>query len=116
MAMLLARVSGDPAGLTAREALEIATLGGASVLGRDDVGALAKGMCGDFIAFKLDSLEFAGGAVHDPVAALVFCAPAKPDMVMVNGKLIVSGGELQTVELPPVIEKHNAIAKMMVNG
>jgi cytosine/adenosine deaminase-related metal-dependent hydrolase len=116
MAMLLARVSGDPAGLTAREALEIATLGGAAVLGRDDVGALAKGMCGDFIAFKTDTLEFAGGAVHDPVAALVFCAPAKPDMVMVNGKLIVSGGELQTVELPPVIEKHNKIAKKMVSG
>jgi len=114
MAMLLARVSGDPAGLTAREALEIATLGGAAVLGRDDVGALAKGMCGDFIAFKTDTLEFAGGAVHDPVAALLFCAPAKPDRVMVNGNLLVSGGELRTVDLPPVIERHNKIAKKMM--
>ena len=60
--------------MTAREALEIATLGGAKVLGRDDIGALAPGMAADFVAFDLRGVGHAG-ALHDPVAALVFCQP-----------------------------------------
>ncbi len=102
--------------MSAREALEIATIGGAKVLGRDDVGALAKGMCADFFALNLNRLDYAGAAVHDPVAAVIFCAPQKADFVMVNGKVIVKEGELQTVELGPVIEQHNRIAKNLVNG
>ncbi len=115
-AMLLARVSGDPAGLTAREALEIATLGGAKVLGRDDVGSLAKGMCADLFAINLNRLDYAGAAVHDPVASVIFCAPQKADYVMVNGKWVVKEGQLTTVDLGPVIEKHNGIAKKLVEG
>src|SRR3954454_3892069 len=72
-ALLLHRVSGDPAGLTAIEALRLATRGGAAVLGRDDIGQLAPGMAADLIGYRLDTLGFAGGAVHDPLAALVFC-------------------------------------------
>lgn len=116
MAMLLARVSGDPAALSAREALELGTLGGAAVLGRDDIGSLATGKCADLIAFRQDTLELAGGAVHDPVAALVFCASAKPDLVIVNGRVVVRDGELQTVDMGAVIPRHNAIARAMVNG
>jgi len=101
--------------MSAREALEIATLGGAQVLGRDDIGALTAGLRADWFALKLDRLDYAG-ALHDPVAAVVFCAPQKADYVMVNGKMIVKDRELQTVELPPVIEKHNKIAKNLVNG
>lgn len=101
--------------MSAREVLEIATLGGAKVLGRDDIGSLAQGMCADWFALKLDRLDYAG-ALHDPIAAAVFCAPQKADYVMVNGKMIVKDRELQTVELPPVIEKHNKIAKNLVNG
>ena len=115
-AMLLARVSGDPAGLTAREALEIATLGGAKVLGRDDIGSLAKGMCADLFAINLNCLDYAGAAVHDPVASVIFCAPQKADYVMVNGKWVVKEGQLTTVDLEPVIEKHNGIAKTLVEG
>jgi cytosine/adenosine deaminase-related metal-dependent hydrolase len=115
-AMLLARVSGDPAGLTAREALEIATLGGAKVLGRDDVGSLAKGMCADLFAINLNRLDYAGAAVHDPVASVIFCAPQKADYVMVNGKWVVKEGQLTSVDLGPVIEKHNGIAKKLVEG
>ncbi len=115
-AMLLARVMGDPAGLTAREALEIATIGGAKVLGRDDVGSLEKGKRADFFAINLNRLDYAGAAVHDPVAAVLFCAPQNADWVMVDGKWAVKEGALQTVELGWVIERHNQIARELVEG
>ena len=84
-AMLLQRVSGNPAALGAQEALEIATLGGAAVLGRDDIGALAPGMAADFIGYRLQRLDFAG-ALHDPLAALVFCTPPVVDLSVINGR------------------------------
>ncbi len=115
-AMLLARVSGDPAGLTAREALEIATIGGAQVLGRDDIGSLAKGNRADLFALNLNTLDYAGAAVHDPVAAVLFCAPQKADWVMVEGKWVVKEGQLLTVETGPLVEIHNRIAREMVRG
>lgn len=114
-AMLLARVMGDPAGLTAREALEIATRGGAQVLGRDDVGTLAAGMCADFFALNVNRLDYAG-ALHDPVAAALFCAPQRADYTVVNGKLIVKDGQLTTVDVPTLVEKHNALATKLVAG
>jgi cytosine/adenosine deaminase-related metal-dependent hydrolase len=64
--------------MTAREALELATRGGAAVLGRDDLGSLEAGKCADLIAIDLNRLEYAG-ALHDPVSAIVFCAPVKVD-------------------------------------
>src|SRR6266700_7135703 len=72
-AMLLQRVMGNPAALTAVEALRLATRGGTAVLGRDDIGYLAPGMAADFIGYRLDTLGLAGGAPHDPLASLVFC-------------------------------------------
>ena len=75
--------------MSAREALEIATIGGAKVLGRDDIGSLATGMCADLFALNLSRLDYAGAAVHDPVASVIFCAPQKADYVMVNGKWVV---------------------------
>jgi cytosine/adenosine deaminase-related metal-dependent hydrolase len=86
-AMLLQRVGGDPAALSAREALEVATRGGAAVLGRDDIGVLAPGMAADFVAFDLRQVGFAG-ALHDPVAALVLCAPAGVCVRVVNGRVV----------------------------
>jgi 8-oxoguanine deaminase len=99
--------------MTARQALEIATLGGAAVLGRDDVGALEKGRCGDFFSLRLDALEFAGG-LHDPVASVLFCSPQKAHYTVVHGKLIVDQGRIATVEMAPVIEAHNRYAKKML--
>ena len=87
-ALLLARVQGDPAALTARQALELATLGGAAVLGRDDIGSLAPGKCADFFALDLRRLDYAG-AGHDPVAAALFCAPQHAAYTVVQGKMVV---------------------------
>lgn len=114
-AMLLQRVSGNPAEMTAREALEIATLGGASVLGRDDIGALEPGMAADFVAYRLDTLGFAG-AQHDPVAALAFCQSVNVNFSVINGRVVVEDGQLLTVDLPHVIESHNAISRALVRG
>ncbi|MBT8202718.1 MAG: 8-oxoguanine deaminase [Acidimicrobiia bacterium] len=118
-ALLLARVSAAPDIArrpdleTARAALEMATLGGAAVLGRDDIGALAPGMAADFIAFDLNRLEYAG-AHHDPVAAVLFCAPVGVDVSYVHGRPVVVDRELVGVELPGVIEEHNRLAAVLV--
>ncbi|HEX8729394.1 MAG TPA: 8-oxoguanine deaminase [Ktedonobacterales bacterium] len=113
-ALLLQRVGGDPAALTAHEALWLATRGGASVLGRDDIGSLAPGMAADFIAYRLDTLGLAGGACHDPLAALIFCQPPQVDLSVINGRVRVRDGALVDVDLPLLVERHNAIARALV--
>lgn len=114
-AMLLARVGHGPAAMSARQALEIATLGGARVLGRDDIGALAVGMSADLAAFPLDGLELAGAAVHDPVAALVFCTPPSVRHAVINGRPIVSDGHFLPIELQPLVARHNQLAIALAN-
>lgn len=108
-AMLLQRVGFGPDAMTARQALELATLGGAKVLNRDDIGALKPGMSADIVMFKLDQIGFAG-ALHDTVAALVFCTPANVSHSIINGKTVVKDGILQTIDLPLIIERHNQLA------
>ncbi|MDE2818892.1 MAG: 8-oxoguanine deaminase [Chloroflexota bacterium] len=114
-ALLLQRVGGDPAALTAREALEAATLGGASVLGRQDIGSIEAGMSADIVAFRLDALSLAG-ALADPLAALVFCQPPQVDLSIINGRVLVEDGMLNTVDLPVLIEKHNSLSRQLING
>src|SRR5512136_56444 len=112
-ALLLQRVMGNPAALTAQEALWLGTRGGAEVLGRDDIGQLAPGKAADFIAINADTLDYAG-CQHDLLAALVFCAPPKVDLSVVNGRVVVQDGQLTTVDLGPVIERHNKISRQML--
>ncbi|MCC6192199.1 MAG: 8-oxoguanine deaminase [Anaerolineales bacterium] len=114
-ALLLARVLGDSAALTARQALEIATLGGAAVLGRDDIGALAPGKCADFFAVDLNRLPYAG-ALHDPVAAMLFCAPQQVNFTVIHGRVVVRAGHLTTIEVGRVVEQHNRIAARMLGA
>ena len=125
MAMLLARLregirgaslSGeDPSPLmTARQALEIATRGGAAVLGRRDIGSLQPGKCADFIAINLNRIEYTG-ALHDPLAAVVFCSPVQVDLSVVGGRLIVEGGNLTTLEINQHIDRHNAAAARLLS-
>ncbi|KAI3596534.1 Guanine deaminase [Cupriavidus necator H850] len=111
-AMLLQRVGYGPAAMSAREALEIATLGGARVLNRDDIGALAPGMSADFVAFDMSQVGFAG-AGHDPVAAMVFCTPANVAASVINGREVVRDGALLTADLPNVLLRHRALARTL---
>ncbi|MDQ3413055.1 MAG: 8-oxoguanine deaminase [Chloroflexota bacterium] len=92
--------------MTAREALEIATIGGAAVLGRPDLGSLEPGKCADFFTLDLNHVAYAGG-LSDPVAAVVFGAPTAARHTVVGGRVIVADGELTTLDLPPVVAEHN---------
>ncbi|HZU86543.1 MAG TPA: 8-oxoguanine deaminase [Anaerolineaceae bacterium] len=125
-AMLLARLRAGLLGaslstdaapplLTARQSLEIATRGGAAVLGRSDIGSLEPGKCADFIAIRLDSLDFAG-ALHDPLAALLFCTPPRVEYSVIQGKLIVDRGALTTVDEKALVRKHNQAAKRLLDA
>lgn len=112
-AMLLQRVGFGPDAMSARQALEIATLGGAKVLNRDDIGAIKPGMAADIVLFSLDQIGYAG-ALHDPVAALVFCSPSNVDISIINGKVVVRDGQCITVDLGLVRERHNRLALELV--
>src|SRR4051794_25004597 len=105
--------------MTAREVLEIATRGGAAVLGRSDIGASAPGMCADFFSIDLNTADYAG-ALNDPVAATLFCAPQKARYTVIDGRVVVENGEVTTVEMAPVIGAHNrfsrAMARLQVAG
>lgn len=125
-AMLLARLRAGIEGaslsgkdappiITARQVLELATRGGATVLGRKDIGSLEPGKCADFIAFNLNRLDYAG-AMHDPVSALIFCTPQNVDYNVVGGKFIVKQGKLTTLDLPKHIELHNKASLRIMEG
>jgi cytosine/adenosine deaminase-related metal-dependent hydrolase len=113
-AMYEAAGAGGPSqALSAYEALWLATRGGASVLGRDDIGQLAPGFSADLIALNLNRVEYAG-ALHDPLAAILFCAPRGVDWSMINGRVVVKEGRLATVELGAVVERHNKISAELI--
>lgn len=115
-ACLLARVGAlDAAAMTAREALELATLGGARVLGRDDIGAITPGMSADFIAVNLDRPAFVG-AQSDVVAALVLCQCDAVDYSFIHGRRVVDQGRLTTVELPALVEKTNRLSARLIGA
>jgi cytosine/adenosine deaminase-related metal-dependent hydrolase len=86
--------------------LEIATIGGASVLGRTDIGSLEPGKCADFFTLDLNAIAYAG-ALSDPVAAIVFCAPTSARHTVVGGRLVVDNGEVVTIDMGPVVAEHN---------
>jgi 8-oxoguanine deaminase len=126
LALLLSRVgaaiegaslsgSSAPALMTARQSLELATRGGAAVLGREDIGSLEAGKCADFFAVNLNRLDFAG-SLHDPVAALVLCSPVQADITVVGGNFIVRDGIIQTVDIHSLVQAHNQAARRLVNG
>jgi cytosine/adenosine deaminase-related metal-dependent hydrolase len=101
--------------MTARRALWLATRGGAAVLGRSDIGSLEVGKCADFFAINLNCLDYAG-ALHDPVAAAVFCQPVKTDYTVVGGKFVVREGRLVTADEQKLVEKHNRAAGRLLGG
>lgn len=125
-AMLVARVregltgfslSNDPSRqlMTAREALRLATRGGAAVLGRTDIGSLEPGKCADFFALNLDRLEYAG-AGQDPLAAAIFCQPVRVDYTVVGGKFVVRAGRLVSADEARLVERHKKAAQRLVDA
>jgi len=102
--------------MTARDALALATRGGAQVLGRADIGHLAPGQCADLALFDLGTLAFAGGAVHDPVASLLLCASPQAAFTIVNGRVVVRAGRLATLELEPLVARHNRLARTLADA
>jgi len=124
-AMLLARVGRSlapfgcdhgPADMSARDALRLATRGGATVLGRTDIGQIAPGMAADLAIFDLRTLNMAGAAVHDPVASLLMCHGEPTAWTIVNGRVVADHGQLRTIDLPTVVERHNALARALAAG
>ncbi len=105
---------GSPGATTARGVLRMATRGGAEVLGREDVGYLAEGMAADLVGYRVDTLGMAGGAVHDALAALVFCHPPNVEFSVINGEVRVWEGQLVGVEMRWLLEEHNrAVRRLM---
>lgn len=100
--------------MSVREALEIATLGGAQVLGRDDCGSLAPGKRADIAIWDMRGIEAAGN--WDPVAALLLCGPTRVRDLFVEGRRVVSGGQMVTLDLPAVIARQNRLAQRLAGG
>ena len=105
--------AGDAASMSARQALELATLGSASVLGRNDIGSLAPGKSADFIAVNLQQLPYSG-SLHDPVAAMVLCNPGQVDWSVINGRVVIEEGRLTTLDVQPHLRRHNEISYAMI--
>jgi cytosine/adenosine deaminase-related metal-dependent hydrolase len=119
-ALLAARLEAAPASgevrlIGVREVLEVATRGGAAVLGRDDVGSLEVGKVCDFFAVDLDRVEYAG-ALHDRVAAVLRAAPVHVDVNYAHGRAVVRGGEIVTIDVEELIHRHNRLARQLVAG
>ena len=103
-----------PLEMTSRDALRLATRGGAEVLGRaHDVGQITPGYVADLAMFDVNTLPMAGGAVHDAVGSLLLCASAPTRHTMVHGRMVVRDGQLATVDLGPLIERHNRLAQQL---
>jgi cytosine/adenosine deaminase-related metal-dependent hydrolase len=111
-ALLLARAVGGPGALTAREALRLATRGGAAVLGRDDIGQLSAGTCADVAVWRTDGLEL--GGAEDPVAALVLSGPHRVDRLYVGGQPVVRGGALLRADEAEIAHAHRIQARRFV--
>jgi cytosine/adenosine deaminase-related metal-dependent hydrolase len=118
-AMLLQRVGwpgfeSNANRFSAREALELATLGGASILGRDDIGSLEPGKAADLVAFRVDGIEHAG-AHGDIVAGLMTCSPVRAWLSVINGRVVLEKGAIVGLELTPLIARHNAASRKMLD-
>lgn len=115
-ALLLQRVKYGASAFTPREALKLATIGGAKVLRMDDyIGTLKVGKAADLIMFDLDKIGFAGG-LDDPVAATVMCDAKQVSFSMINGNVIVENGKLIVNDIFQLIEAQNRISKKLIRG
>jgi len=110
--LLLQRVANGADAMSAREALEIATLGGAKVLGRPDCGALEIGKRADIAIWDMSGINTAGS--WDCVTALVLCGPHRVRDLLVEGRVVVRQGQLATTDINQLIRKQNRLAKALM--
>jgi cytosine/adenosine deaminase-related metal-dependent hydrolase len=110
-ALLVARGRGGPTAMTAREALRLGTRGGASVLGRSDVGSLEPGKRADFAAWNTAGLEL--GGADDPVAGLVFAGPHRVERLVVGGEDVVRDGRLVRADEEEIAREHRVQARRL---
>lgn len=111
--LLLQRAFYGADALSPTQALEVAILGGASVLRRDDIGSIAPGKAADIIGVDLNRLSFAGG-IHDPIAALVLCDVDHVDLSIVNGVIRVKNGELIGHDLNAMVHYGNQLSQALI--
>jgi len=110
-ALLLARLRHGPSALTARDALEMATLGSAACLGRSgELGTLTPGAAADLVVWRLDGVQFAG-AHSDPVEALLRCGPTAPQHTVVAGKPVVRDGRLVHADVDARLAQHERVSR-----
>jgi cytosine/adenosine deaminase-related metal-dependent hydrolase len=98
---------------SARDALELATLGGAAVLGRDDIGSLEAGKAADLVAYRVDGIQHAG-AGGDRVAGLLTCAPVNACYSIIDGRVVIEQGEITGLDLPALVNQHNQQAQRLL--
>ncbi len=113
-AMLLQRLRHGAAALGVRDALRMATVEGARCLGRDDIGSLEPGQRADIAMFDLGGVGYSGAG--DPVSALLLCAPARVDTLVVEGRIVVERGELRTVSLDRTCARHRRLAARLTGA
>ena len=114
-AMLVSRAGGDPKALSAREALRVATRGGAACLGRDDIGVLEPGKRADVALFSVEGLSWAG-AEADPVAAVVHCSPARVRHLFVEGRPVVESGHLVNADEDAIAREGRRVGHRIATG
>ena len=113
-AMLLQRVAFGGNSLSAREALEIATIGGAKVLGRSDLGSLEVGKRADIAAYPTKNIVLAGA--WDLVAGLLFCGPLKAAHTIVEGRILVQDGRLMTINIDNLLASHKSLTRKLIDS
>lgn len=113
-ALYLQRLKYGAQAITPERVLSWATVGSATVLGRDDIGQIAEGKAADLACFRLDELRFSGS--HDPIAALLLCGAERAEHVMVNGEWRVTDGQINGLDLPDLISRHKAAASALIAG
>lgn len=113
-ALLLQRLRNGAAAVGVSDVLRMATRGGARCLGRDDIGSIQPGKRADIALFDLRGLSYSGAG--DPVCALVLCAPAAVDTLVVEGRVVVENGELRSISLDPVLRRHRHASARLRRG
>ncbi|MFQ5490785.1 MAG: 8-oxoguanine deaminase [Phycisphaerae bacterium] len=115
-ALLLQRVAGGAGAMTAAQAFQLGTVGGAAVLGRQRLGRIEPDMAADLALYRTDDIALAGAVAQDPLGALMLCHVGRPDRVMVNGNWVVTEGKLATADEHALARNLNQIVAKSFRG